>query len=1009
MGNGVSDRTEKIKRLVGCFEAGELDAAESLARELVASDRHDELALHLLAQTVFKQKKPGQAEEAVDLMKAVLDIDPANVSYNNDYGVMLASLGRWNEAATAYGMAATLDRNDFDARFNLALALLRTGQTERARAELDQVLAQWPDLPDALVLEGELLRAEGETTKALEAFRKAIGYGLETPNVYANLGLALEKLGRNEEALEAVQTAERLGGGDAESSFLLGNFYREKGDKAAAERHYRQALDLCPDFVEAYNNLGLLLLKNDPWQAGECFARALVGNPRFVAAYVNLAALRVDDGRVDRAIDSLKCALKIDPRSTAAWHGLASVYGRVHRLDESEEAFRHTLEIQPDSTEADFALGLLLLLRGRFSEGWPRYESRWLQPNRERRPPFEAPEWSGDDLGERTLLVYSEQGYGDNLQFARYLPLLHRRYPRARIHYWCPQSLLRLFESHATAWGVGILSKTAEPPPFDAHLALLSLPWKMGTELENIPADIPYLVPSPELSAKWAARLEPLSGRKVGLVWSGSESYAAQKFRAIHLKQLAPLFEIGGIYWVSLQKGNDAGQIAEEGLTGRILDVMDEVEDFADTAAIVANLDLVISVDTSVLHLAGALGKPAWLLNRFDTDWRWLLDREDSPWYPTLRIFRQTSLGGWDSVLPRVEEALADWVRAGGGDPAVALDVPEALAVKPAHEASALEKQVFGGERLSYRIVHARHGWMLVNPNDVYVGRALLEYGEYSEIESGFLHHYLFKPGRIVEVGANVGAHTVGLAKAAEAKGEEMVVFEPQPVVFQNLCANLALNGLRNVRAWPFACGDETEILHFDEPDYDRHGNFGGVSMSRAEDGVGRVAVPCVRLDDFLGEGAVALIKIDVEGYEFAVLRGADETLRRWRPVLYVENDRVDESKALIEWLWSRGYRLFWHLPPLFNPDNFFGKSANGYGRIVSVNMICMPAEFIQGELRGLNEIVDSSKHPLLENDRRDAPTGDLPNREAGGREEARPCDGVGHSGVRASQGSVKK
>ncbi|MDR0379699.1 MAG: tetratricopeptide repeat protein, partial [Candidatus Accumulibacter sp.] len=208
----MENRTEKIRQLAGCFEAGDLDAAEAIARELAAADPNDAQAPYLLAQIVFKQKNPGQATKAVDLMKTALDIDPANASYNNDYGVMLASLGRWSEAAGAYEMAVTLDRNNFDARFNLALALLRIGQTERARVELDQVLAQRPGLLDAWVLDGELLRAEGEPPRAIEAFRKAIEGGLETPNVYANLGLALKALDRDAEALEAVRMAERIAG-----------------------------------------------------------------------------------------------------------------------------------------------------------------------------------------------------------------------------------------------------------------------------------------------------------------------------------------------------------------------------------------------------------------------------------------------------------------------------------------------------------------------------------------------------------------------------------------------------------------------------------------------------------------------------------------------------------------------------------------------------------------------------------------------------------------------------
>ncbi|MDR2452924.1 MAG: FkbM family methyltransferase, partial [Candidatus Accumulibacter sp.] len=1347
-GDGA-DRARKIKRLAACFGAGDLAAAEEIARQLLAADARDGEAAQLLAQIVFKQ---GRAEEAIEPMRTALDADPLRSSYHNDYGVMLASLGRWNDAAAAHEMAVVLERNHADARFNLALALFRGGQRERARAELDQVLSQWPDLPEAMVLEGELLRAEGRPAEAVEAFRKAIERGLETPELYVNLGLALEDAGRGEEARQALLRTRHIGA-DADACFTLGNFYRGKGNQTLAERFFRQALVARPDFAGALNNLGLLLQEGRRHEeAAQCFGKALKSDPKLSAAHINLGNLRGQEGWMEGAIDCFRRALEIDPDSPDAWNNLGLIHFRLRRMEEAETEFRRALEIRPDYAEADLNLGILLLLQGEFGAGWPHYESRWKMPRMaENRPRLDEPEWTGAALGSRTLLVYSEQGLGDNLHFARYLPLLRRHHPQARICLWCLPQLYRLFESCAAAWGVETLPPVMPGglPPYDAQIALLSLPWRMGTTLDNIPADVPYLAPPPALVEKWTARLGPLPGKKVGLVWASGETYAQHKFRTVRLKQLEPLLGVGGVRWVSLQKGRGASQIVSEGFSHLILNPMDEVEDFADTAAIVANLDLVISVDTSVPHLAGAMGKPVWLLDRFDTDWRWLLERADSPWYPTMRIFRQTRFGEWAPVVARMREALRAWVgEAGDGDPGVppwknasprapeiaalidacrdrlahdpsdvtcwtelghacvranlpdaaiavyekvlqldpgqkdarvnlgmlylltgnlregwkhyearrlfpetqeplppgapewsgepldgktllvhreqgygddlqfarylsllrdrypaatiayvcpralwrlmegylrrllivplknggnpggglidyqiallslprlfdttlqsippvtgyplapelaerwknrlsgltglrvgivwsggALtkgleerrlpranlprlfepagvswvslqygdqassclrDVPAGVTVvdpmgevedfadtaaiiaeldlvisvdtavahlsgslgcptwlilpwagewrwligrgdspwypsmrifrqprpgdwdsvisrvaqalaglvkagggkpsrTPAPEAPAIEaaltEQVFGGEHLNYRIVRARHGWMLANPNDFYIGRALLEYGEYGEIESGFLHRCLFKPGRVVEVGANMGSHTVGLAKAAAAKGEEMMVFEPQPVVFQNLCANLALNGLRNVRAWPFACGDETGMVSFPEQDYGRPGNFGGVAMSHAQEGPGRIAAPCVRLDDFLGEGAVALIKIDVEGFELAVLRGADETLRRWRPVLYVENDRVNESKALIEWLWSRGYRLFWHVSPLFNPDNLFGKSANDYGNVASFNMVCIPEELVRSELSGLDEIVDSSKHPLL-------------------------------------------
>jgi tetratricopeptide (TPR) repeat protein len=610
MENDGLGRAGKIGRLAACFGAGDLDAAEQIARQLIADDRQDEEALHLFAQIVFKQ---GRTQESIELMKAVLEIDPMRASYNNDYGVMLASIDRWDEAAAAYGMAVVLDRKNIDAQYNLALSFLRTGQKERARIELDRALAMRPDLPEALALNGELLHGEGLLAEAVEAFTKAIEGGLKTSNVYVNLGLALESMNSNEEDIQILQK------------------------------------------------------RGEVTRATECF---------------------------ERAIDSYKRALEINPRLADAWTNLGHVYYRLHRLEEAGDAYRRSMEIRPDYVETDFNLGLLLLLRGEFSAGWPRYEARWRMPDAAgKRPKFSQPEWNGDPLGQRMLLVYSEQGLGDNLQFARYLPLLRQRYPEARIYYWCAPPLYRLFESCAASWGIEVLPPAAPGglPPIDVQIALMSLPGRMGTTLESIPADIPYIVAPPELSEKWSARLKSLPGRKVGVVWAGEGNYRGDMCRSLRLRQLEPLLGVGGLSWVSLQKGNSARQIAAEGLSGSILNVMDEVEDFADTAAIIAHLDLVISVDTSALHLAGAMGKPVWLLNRFDTDWRWLLEREDSPWYPTMRIFRQSAFGDWNAVLPRVAEALTDWVMQGGGDPSRTLAVPELFAASPTVSGPALK------------------------------------------------------------------------------------------------------------------------------------------------------------------------------------------------------------------------------------------------------------------------------------------------------------------------------
>jgi FkbM family methyltransferase len=287
--------------------------------------------------------------------------------------------------------------------------------------------------------------------------------------------------------------------------------------------------------------------------------------------------------------------------------------------------------------------------------------------------------------------------------------------------------------------------------------------------------------------------------------------------------------------------------------------------------------------------------------------------------------------------------------------------IQQALATKVT---SAPDERRLSGLASGYELVESRHGPMLVNSKDRYLGQAVIAYGECCELEVGFLIQLLsLRPGLVIEIGTNIGTHTIPLARSLEAQGRRMIVFEPQPIIFQNLCANLALNGLGNVAAWPFACGDRDATVHFARPDYAADGNFGGVSM--AYDATeNNVAVPCRRLDDLVRGDDVAMIKVDVEGFELAALAGAVDTLARCRPILYVENDRPEKSAELIAWLLAQDYRLWWHIPALFNPDNFFGNQENLYPGVASFNMLGLPKE-LDVPVGGLQEIHVNTTHPL--------------------------------------------
>lgn len=267
-----------------------------------------------------------------------------------------------------------------------------------------------------------------------------------------------------------------------------------------------------------------------------------------------------------------------------------------------------------------------------------------------------------------------------------------------------------------------------------------------------------------------------------------------------------------------------------------------------------------------------------------------------------------------------------------------------------------------------YALTETKHGLMLVNPNDYYMGQALLAYGECQELELQFLLTLAKNPGIVIEAGANMGIHTVPLAAALAKSGRRLYAFEPQPVIFQQLCANLALNGLTNVRAFPYACGSKNGALMFDIPDYGKLGNFGGLELREVQTASSKQeVVQCVRLDDLFGDGQVGLLKIDVEGFELEVLKGSAGLLARCHPFLYIENDRQDKSPALIQWLFDHDYRLWWHLPPLFNSQNYRGVAENRYGLIVSLNMLGLHKSN-KLQIGGMTEVMDPSDYPIPKN-----------------------------------------
>jgi hypothetical protein len=435
----------------------------------------------------------------------------------------------------------------------------------------------------------------------------------------------------------------------------------EAARNAEAEALYRQHLERYPRDAMAHVHHGIALRRLGRLEeAASAYGEALRLDPANAMAHNNLGNLQATAGDNAAAVVSFRAALERNPNLVEAYNNLGSALTQAVRPTEAFAAFRNAIALRADYPDPHFNLGVALLLSGQLAEGWREYEWRWRVPAFERAVRrFPQRQWSGEALSGARLLLHAEQGLGDTLQFCRYVPLIAAD---TAIILEVQKPLTRLMASLPGGARIVVAGETL--PEFDVHCPLMSLPMAFGTDLATIPRGVPYLAAAPEAAAIWRRRVEALRGLRVGLAWAGDPrpdrpaAHAVDRRRSLALAALAPLATVSGVSWISLQKGAAAAQAAVPPTGMMLHDWTGELRDFADTAALIEALDLVVTVDTAVVHLAGALGKPVWLLNRFDTCWRWLTSREDSPWYPTLRLYRQEAPGEWAQVIERVARDL---------------------------------------------------------------------------------------------------------------------------------------------------------------------------------------------------------------------------------------------------------------------------------------------------------------------------------------------------------------
>ncbi len=544
--------------------------------------------------------------------------------------------------------------------FQTALKYHQVGNLSAAERWYHKVLEIEPGQVAALFLLGAINLQTGNLDRASTLLEESIALKPDNAEAHNILGAVLQKQGKFDEAINSYENALKREPGRAEIYNNLGTVFIELGRADEAVEKYRHAIVLKPDYAEAYYNLANVLKRERKMdEAIKKYRRAIDCNPNYGEAHNNLGVTLKDQGRYDEALVGFQRAISLNPNHAEAHNNCGIVLQEEGRFDEALVAFDKAIAIRGDYAEAHFNRSMLLLLKGRFAEAWSGYERR-LGTQAYGLKTFQQPKWDGSPLKGRSIIVHSEQGFGDTIQFVRYLPLIQSKGGNVIFECW-PQLIHLLKDSK----GINeIVEKSAcgeSVKGVDFQIPLLSLPGIFNTTLETIPARVPYIVADPKRVEKWNKRLSGNDFFTIGIVWTGNpENRNICLKKSCALSAFTRLSKISGVKFYSLQKGPASVETENPPDGMDITNLEKELVNFSETAAVIANLDLVISVDTAVAHIAGALDRAVWTLLPYVPDWRWLVDRDDTPWYPSMRLFRQTNRDDWDGVFKRVEQALTE-------------------------------------------------------------------------------------------------------------------------------------------------------------------------------------------------------------------------------------------------------------------------------------------------------------------------------------------------------------
>jgi hypothetical protein len=677
-------------------QMGQLDQAEAIYSDVLALDAKHFDAMQLLGVAAFQR---GDAARAEELISKAISLFPNDASFYCNLGNAQQAQGDLENALSSYEKAIAMDAGYAGALFSRAQILLRTSRTEEAIAGFDAVISIAPQFFQAHLFRGDALQQLERFAEAVTSYDNALALSPALVEAHVNRGMALAGLNDHAAAIVSYGKAIELQPDRVEIYLNRGAAYAELKQYKEAVADFETVLRLRPDNADAYLNLskvfralgqladyvavldtvvaqpsapaiayfyrGYALYELERYEeAVVSYDQALLRAPSSPSTFQNRGLSLMRLGRFEDAIENYNRALALNPNLPEPYSDRGLALHDLMRTDEAIESYDQALALRPDAVQPLFNKSLALLMRGDYAEGWKLFGSRRNVAIDKSFKTYPQPEWiGGESLAGKTVLVHSEQGLGDALQFCRYVKLLAQRGARVLLEVRGPLvELLRNLEGAAE-----IIKKGDPIPDFDFHVPMMSLPHAFGTELSTIPADVPYIRADAAKVAHWREKLGPKTKPRVGLVWNGGlrndpALRIANARRNVSLEHIAAL-NMPSVEFYSLQKGEPAEsefreRRADVWPTSNLHDYVPELKDFSDTAALIENLDLVITVDTSTAHLAGGMGKPVWILNRFDTCWRWMRDRTDSPWYPTVRLFRQKKHGDWAPVIADVKEAL---------------------------------------------------------------------------------------------------------------------------------------------------------------------------------------------------------------------------------------------------------------------------------------------------------------------------------------------------------------